>query len=138
MRSFLIFFVSESFSAQGNAIPASDTGSMVLRLFLSLVLIVGLIYLSLYLLKKSSLGFKKKSSGELIQILERCYLSPKKGIFVVKIGSKVLALGVSDTQINLLTELSSNPETAPDLKEKPNPEQKSSASFFQKLKDKLG
>ena len=137
MNKLLVVFTSGYFVAETENIPDTGTGSLIIRLFLSLVLIIGLIYLSLFLLKKSSLGLKKNRAGDLIQVLERCYISPKKGIFIVKIGSKLLALGVTENQISLLSELDSNPESNTDLKDKVVSEKEIRATFLQKIKGKL-
>ena len=137
MNKLLVVFASGNLVAETEKIPDAGTGSLIIRLFLSLVLIIGLIYLSLFLLKKSSLGLKKNRAGDLIQVLERCYISPKKGIFIVKIGSKLLALGVTENQISLLSELDSNPESNTDLKDKVVSEKEIRATFLQKIKGKL-
>ncbi|MCJ7459056.1 MAG: flagellar biosynthetic protein FliO [candidate division Zixibacteria bacterium] len=137
MNKLLVVLTSGNLVAETEKIPDTGTGSLIIRLFLSLVLIIGLIYLSLFLLKKSSLGLKKNRAGDLIQVLERCYISPKKGIFIVKIGSKLLALGVTENQISLLSELDSNPESNTDLKDKVVSEKEIRATFLQKIKGKL-
>jgi len=137
MNELLVVFASGNLVAETEKIPDTGTGSLIIRLFLSLVLIIGLIYLSLFLLKKSSFGLKKNRTGDLIQVLEKCYISPKKGIFIVKIGSKFLALGVTETQINLLSELDSSPESKSDLKDKVVSEKEIRATFLQKIKGKL-
>lgn len=136
LKTFLVLTFG-SFFGEGENIPQADTGSLIIRLFLSLVLITGLIYLSLFLLKKSSLGLKRNRAGELIQVLEKCYISPKKGIFIVKIGSKLLALGVTETQINFLSEINLNPDSKTDLKDKVVSEKEIRTTFLQKIKGKL-
>jgi flagellar protein FliO/FliZ len=137
MNKLLVVFASGDLVVEAEKIPDTGTGSLIIRLFLSLVLIIGLIYLSLFLLKKSSLGLKKNRAGDLIQVLERCYISPKKGIFIVKIGSKLLALGVTETQINLLSEINLNPESKTDLENKIVSEKEIGTTFLQKIKGKL-
>ena len=137
MNKLLVFFASGNLVAETEKIPDAGTGSLIIRLFLSLVLIIGLIYLSLFLLKKSSLGLKKYRAGDLIQVLEKCYIFPKKGIFIVKVGSKLLALGVTETQINLLSEINLNPESKTDLGNKVVSEKEIGTTFLQKIKGKL-
>jgi len=137
MNSLLVVFASGNLFAETEKIPDSGTGSLIIRLFLSLVLIIGLIYLSLFLLKKSSFGLKKNRAGDLIQVLEKCYISPKKGIFIVRVGSKLLALGVTETQISFLSEINLNPESKTDLEDKVTSEKEIRTTFLQKLKGKL-
>jgi flagellar biosynthetic protein FliO len=82
---------------------------LTLKLLFSLVLIIFLIWLSIYLIKKTSmakgLGLQFGGSG-LIEVLERGYIAPKKAVYIVKVGGKVLALGVTDTSITTLAEFS--------------------------------
>src|SRR4030042_2132094 len=137
MIKLLASFASGNLVAETEKIPDAGTGSLIIRVFLSLFLIIGLIYLSLFLLKKSSLSLKKNRTGDLIQVLEKCYISPKKGIFIVKIGSKLLALGVTETQINLLSEINLNPDSKTDLENKIVSEKEIGATFLQKIKGKL-
>ncbi len=137
MTKLLVFFASSNFVAESEKIQDAGTGSLIIRLLLSLVLIIGLIYLSLFLLKKSSFGLKKNRGGDLIQVLERCYISPKKGIFIVKIGSKTLALGVTEAQINLLLEINFDSNSKPGLEDKTVSEKEISTTFLQKIKGKL-
>ena len=137
MNSLLVVFASGNLVAETEKIPDTGTGGLIIRLFLSLVLIIGLIYLSLFLLKKSSFGLKKNRAGDLIQVLEKCYISPKKGIFIVRVGSKLLALGVTETQISFLSEINLNPESKTDLEDKVTSEKEIRTTFLQKLKGKL-
>jgi len=137
MSKLLICFSSANVVAGTEKMQDIGTGSLILRLFVSLVLIIGLIYLSLYLLKKSSLGLKKNRAGDLVQVLERSYISPKKGIFIVKIGSRVVALGVTETQINLLSEVNVDQDSKTDSLDKVVSEKESRTTFLQKIKGKL-
>ncbi len=65
MNKLLVVFASGNLVAETEKIPDTGTGSLIIRLFLSLVLIIGLIYLSLFLLKKSSLWLEKESGRRL-------------------------------------------------------------------------
>jgi flagellar protein FliO/FliZ len=79
---------------------------IIVKLVLSMVLIVGLIYLSMYFLKKmnsrtSGTGF----TGEAIKVISRTYISPKQCLYLVKIGGKYKVLGATDSNINLISEI---------------------------------
>jgi flagellar biosynthetic protein FliO len=137
MNKLVVFLESGNLIAETEKVPDAGTGSLVIRLFISLVLITGLIYLSLFLLKKSSLGLKRNRNRDLIQILEKCYISPKKGIFIVKIGSKILALGVTEVQINLLSEISLSQDSKTDSVDKVVSEKEIKTTFLEKIKGKL-
>lgn len=89
--------------------PISYAPSMmgiVVKLVISMVLIIGLIYLSMYFLKKmnsrtSGTGF----TGEAIKVINRTYISPKQCLYLVKIGNKYKVLGATDSNINLISDL---------------------------------
>ncbi len=89
--------------------PSPSLFGLLARLVLSLTLIVGLIYASIYLLKRFSSGAKRKSARREIEVLERTFIAPKRLIYLVKVRSKTLVLGVTDSNISLLTELSEMP-----------------------------
>ena len=75
------------------------------RIGISLVIIVAIIYLTVFLLRKLSgnrLGGRK---GTAIQIIEQTYLAPKKSVCLLKLADRAVLVGITDTNINLLTEL---------------------------------
>ena len=78
--------------------------SMITKLSLGLGLVIFLVWGSVWLLRKSALGQKFGATGDTIQVLERSFLSPKKSIYLVKIGGRTLALGVTEENIALLAE----------------------------------
>ena len=77
---------------------------MITKLAVGLGLVIFLVWGSVWLLRKSALGQKFGASGNTIQVLERSFLGPKKSIYLVEIGGRVLALGVTEENIALLTE----------------------------------
>ncbi len=79
------------------------------KIIMALVAVIIGIYLTLTLLKKA-MG-RKVSSGNrtnAIEIIETCYLAPKRSISLVRIGSRGALLSVSDNTIATLLELSSD------------------------------
>ena len=78
--------------------------TMLSKLGLGLGAVVLLGWGILTALKKTSIVQQFGSVGGVIQVVERNYLAPKKAIYLVQIGEKVLALGVTDAQIGLLSE----------------------------------
>jgi flagellar biosynthetic protein FliO len=79
---------------------------LVLKLVLSLVLIVGLIYLSTYFLKKLNMrGASGEIGGGSIKVIGRTFIGPKQSLYVVKIGEKYSVLGATETNINFITDL---------------------------------
>jgi len=115
--------------------------SLLARLVFALVLIVGLIYASTYVLKRFSYTSKKRLGGSDIEVLQTGYIAPKKAIYMVKVQSKILVLGVTDSNINLLTEL---PELLDEKSSPKNPysnpgdKNKSFSEMMQEMKNRFG
>jgi flagellar biogenesis protein FliO len=53
---------------------------------------------------------KFSQETEIIEILSNYYLDPKKRIVVVRVGSSILVLGITNESINLITQLSDESE----------------------------
>lgn len=90
---------------------------MMVKLGLGLALVILLAWGAVFLLRKSALGKQFGGAGNSIRVVERFYLGPKKAIYLVEIGGRPLALGVTDTAITPLTqwqpgELDLTPRTA--------------------------
>lgn len=77
----------------------------VVKIFFILLLILGMVYGALYLLKKY-VYVNDKAGSKLIRIrvLSTQMILPKKFIQVVQVHDKILVLGVSEHSINLLQE----------------------------------
>jgi len=74
----------------------------VWRAFFSLALIIGLIYFVMYVLRRTTgEGRSYLASRKMFAILDRFSLGPKKSIYLVRVGEKILVLGVGN-EINLL------------------------------------
>ena len=67
-------------------------------------MVVVLAWGAVFLLRKSAVGQQFGGIGKTIRIAERTYLSPKKAIYLVEIGDRTLALGVTEEQITALSE----------------------------------
>lgn len=75
------------------------------RIGVSLAIIVGIIYLSVFFLRKlsgSKLGGQK---GTTIQVIEHAYLGPKKSVCLIRLADRAVLVGVTETNISVLTEL---------------------------------
>jgi flagellar biogenesis protein FliO len=90
-----------------------------MKITLALMAVIAGIYLTLTLLKKA-MGRKVSSGGRgsAIQVIETCYLAPKRSISLVRIGSRGALLSVSDNSIATLLEL--NPEETREIVEMVN------------------
>ena len=79
---------------------------LIFKLVLSLGLIVGLIYLSTYFLKKLNMrGKPNELGGGSIKVMGRTFIGPKQCLYVVKIGEKYSVLGATESNINFITDL---------------------------------
>ena len=76
----------------------------MVKLGLGLGLVILLAWGTVFLLRKSAFGQQFGVSGNHIRVVERFYLGPKKAIYLVEIGGRPLALGITDAAITSLTE----------------------------------
>lgn len=76
------------------------------KIGLSLLLVIVVIYGTIYLMRKLS-GNRLAGAGskKLVQLIEQTYLAPKKSVCLVKLADRAVLLGMTDTQINFLTEI---------------------------------
>jgi flagellar biosynthetic protein FliO len=75
------------------------------RIAISLCVIVAIIYLTVFLLRKLSgkrIGGKK---GTAIQIIEQTYLAPKKSVCLLKLADRAVLVGITENRISMLTEM---------------------------------
>jgi flagellar biosynthetic protein FliO len=73
-------------------------------IFLKLVLVLLLIYASVYALRKFQVG---ASGGTVkrLRVLETAHLSPRQKIHLVQIGSQVILIGATDQNLSFLTDV---------------------------------
>lgn len=80
-------------------------------MFSSILIVIGLLYLFLYLLRRF---FHRPgsvlSSGGQFQVLQQFHLGPKKHLSLVRVCGRVLLLGVTENSINTLLEISDEAE----------------------------
>ena len=129
----LLFAEGDTYVAQ-EASGAEDDGdiwSISMRLGFGLALVVLLAWGAAHLLRKSTLGKQLGADNTLIRVAERAYLGPKKAVYLVEIGGRALALGVTDDRITTLSEW-----TAGELDLTPRPSVPS--PFASQLKNVLG
>jgi flagellar protein FliO/FliZ len=83
---------------------SGEIGPTLLQLAGALLLIIGIIYLSVWLMKKYS-GGKIAGGGGLISIVERRHLAPKQALYLIKVGEKHLLIGASDSGLQKLSDI---------------------------------
>ncbi len=99
---------TRSFFPESPNISQEPIGPMIFRTLLSLLIIVGVIYVAMYLLKR--LPNRRRGGDIAIRIIGTKMLGPKKSIYMVEIEDRRLVLGVTDSSISMLTELEKLPE----------------------------
>jgi flagellar biosynthetic protein FliO len=85
-------------------LSGGDIGPTLLQLAGALLLIIIIIYLSVWLMKKYS-GGKIAGGGNLISIVERRHLAPKQALYLIKVGEKHLLIGASDSGLQKLSDI---------------------------------
>ncbi|MCA1743195.1 MAG: flagellar biosynthetic protein FliO [Desulfonatronovibrio sp.] len=82
-----------------------DIGMTGVKMASSLLILLGLIFLGFYLLKRfgHKAGLGMSAQGKL-KIMGALSIGPKKSVIVVRFLNKDLVLGVTDSQVTLLTE----------------------------------
>jgi len=110
----------------------SSVGGMLLFSFIWLALAAALIWVVAYLVKRDS---AIRASNPHVMILAQQSLGPRERVLVLNVLNRILVVGHTPTQINLITEL--DPEDVAHLKP-----QKASVDFANNLrqfvKRKLG
>ncbi len=108
-QALCLIMASEAAAASSKpAAPGSETMNLiaaVARMAGALALVVGLLLLLIYILKKSGLAQGVKGGGTRIRIIETRMVAPKKYIAIAAVAGKYMALGITEHNINLLTHL---------------------------------
>jgi len=106
LPAYLVMAASEKLNldavADPQVNPMPSIQSLFLKLFVSLIIIIGLTYLTMKLLRKN---MKVLSKAANINVLEQFAFSINKGIYITEIAGRVYVLGVTDHNINLITEI---------------------------------
>lgn len=98
---------ADSASVSPQNIYSPSLFGIVIKLIISMVVIVGLIYLSMYFLKKiNSRAAGGGIIGDTIKIIGRTFLSPKQSLYLVKIGDRYAILGATEQSVSMISELS--------------------------------
>ncbi len=96
-------------SEQDVPLPGVTDGlfPVLMKLGVALLVIVVLIYVAMLVLRKFSLGRAGIMGGKgSLEVLERSYFAPKKFVCLLRVEKKVLLVGVSENNINLVADVS--------------------------------
>ena len=81
-------------------------GALLAKAFGYFLLVVVLIFASVYLLRKFVYNRREFTSrNKAIQVLSTTYVGPKKSLLLVEAAGKILVLSATESQMNLITEL---------------------------------
>lgn len=91
-------------------------GLASLKMAAALLLILGLLFLGLALLRRYGLAARLQGRSEgMLRVEERVVLGPRKQLIVVRFLNKLLVLGVTDAGIHLITEQRTDHEPSADF-----------------------
>ncbi|NOX25309.1 MAG: flagellar biosynthetic protein FliO [Deltaproteobacteria bacterium] len=111
----------------------NETSSLVraiAKVFGALAVVVALMLLLVYAIKKLGLTNGLTKAGSHIKIIETKMIAPKKYIAIAQISGRQLALGITDHNISFLTDLGDQAVSCSDEAPKSTPE--SFRGFLQK------
>ena len=83
-----------------------NVSGLLVRTFVSLIAVLALLYLGVIGLKKYLMqrnGINKSLAT--LKVIGSTFLGPKKAIYLVQVIDRILILGVTDTQVSLLSEI---------------------------------
>lgn len=113
-------------------LPAMDTGTTVLTTLGYLCLLLGVIFMAYYILKRLGVHGMGMSTKGGPQLLSRLMLGSHQSVTVVRYRDKDLLLGVTGDRINLIKEFDA--DDSEDVEAKP----KNFASFLKRSTDDEG
>ncbi|KAA3648375.1 MAG: flagellar biosynthetic protein FliO [Chloroflexi bacterium] len=87
---------------------------VALDLIIKLILVLGLIYGSLYLLRRWQ-GNTLARPDKQVRLLESTRLSPRQGLHLVQAGTRVLLIGATDNSLSTLAEIDQSELSDPQL-----------------------
>ncbi|MBL8093011.1 MAG: flagellar biosynthetic protein FliO [Anaerolineales bacterium] len=99
------------------ALTLSDTGgalgdeaTLALRLLISFGIVIGLIYLSLYALRRfTSLSAR---GGRVMRTVESLRLAPRQAVHLIQVGDRTFLIGATDGGLQTLAEVELEPNPA--------------------------
>jgi len=90
----------------GMPIMGQDMTTLGVKIIGSVVLIIGLLYGAMYGVKRFGPGLKLAGiKDNAISVMHKRHIAPKKAIYILKIGQRSMVVGVTDSQINHLADL---------------------------------
>lgn len=110
---------SQALTQDANVVEAQSTEDVLkgytssalpsmFKLVGALIVVIGCIYLGLFLLRKMmGRKYSGNRSNNIMEVLETTYIGPKKTVSLIRVANKSVLVGSTETQISVLTELDS-------------------------------
>jgi flagellar protein FliO/FliZ len=89
-------------NAQTSA-PSADLGGSIVQLVLGLAVVIGLLFASLWLLKR--LSAPRGEAAGLIRVVAGTAVGPRERVVILEVGSTWMVLGVAPGQVSALAEI---------------------------------
>ena len=106
--------------AQAGLYPGTHLLPSLLKVSGSVLLVLGLILGVAFLVRRFPLSrLTRRGAPGNIAVLDRFFLNPKIGLYLVRVGPRFLLLGVGGADVRLITELSEQEVGAPPESEIP-------------------
>ncbi len=88
-----------------------DEATLALRLLVSFGIVIGLIYLSLYALKRFTTLSTRK--GRILRNVESLRLAPRQAVHLIQVGDRTFLIGATDGGLQTLAEVELEPSAEP-------------------------
>ena len=86
-------------------VPVPDAFGLIMKMGISLLAVLVVIWVAVQVIRRlpgrAGTGVRRSC----VRVVDRTYLAPKKTICIVQIGSRYMALGVTESQISALGDL---------------------------------
>ena len=107
-------------TGEPGAMAAPSMTAMSMKVIGSVALVIGLLYGAVYVMKRFGPGFGARGVREnAIAVVHKRHIAPKKAIYILKIGQRSMVVGVTDSQISHLADLTDEDVDSIKAEEKP-------------------
>lgn len=133
----ICFLGQDALAASSPTSGLNETSSLfsaIMKVAGSLGLVLALMVMLIYFVKKSGLSQGGSGAGSMIKVLDTRMVAQKKYIAIVEIAGKCIAVGITDHNINMLTSLDDTTVTSPSLQESRTLKNQPFATIFNKVK----
>jgi len=89
-------------SGEPQVAPPPSMFWLFIKLIISLAVIVGLTYLTVRVVRRN---LTYSSAGEFIRVLDQHAFAMNKGVYITEVAGRVYVMGVTDHNINILSEI---------------------------------